>query len=145
MNYIGTVGMAYDIYERGCKKPEKPKNGTDCATNGKTTTCYCKSKDNCNDEKYKMVMTTTTTRTTTTTTKTTTTTTTTTTKTITTTAGKTSTANPTNTTATTSVSVPIIQCYSFNSGENFNKSGNLKSHLCPLGENACFKNAVTGL
>ena len=93
-----------------------------------------------------MVMTTatTTTTTTTTTTKSTTTPTTTTTST-TSTAGKTSTANPTNTTTTTSASVPIIQCYSFKSGETFNKSGNLESHLCPRGKNACFTNAVTGL
>ena len=88
---------------------------------------------------------TTTTTTTTSTTKSTTTTATTTTTTTTTTAGKTSTANPTNTTTTTSASVPIIQCYSFKSGETFNKSGNLESHLCPRGKNACFENAVTGL
>ena len=45
----------YDIYERGCKKPEKLKNSTDCLyADGKTktTTCYCKSKDNCNDQTF---------------------------------------------------------------------------------------------
>merc|ERR1711953_312452 len=109
-----THSTTYDIYERGCKKPEKLKNSTDCQyADGKTktTTCYCKSKDNCNDQTYKMVMTTAaaTTTTTTTTTKSTTTPTATTTSTTTTTyttstAGKTLTANPTNTTTTTSAS-----------------------------------------
>ena len=39
----------------------------------------------------------------------------------------------------------VIQCYAFKNGETFNKSGNLESHLCKLGSDACYKSAVTGL